>query len=52
MRNEIELFNLKFLETWTLTYMLKLPLRHFGQNVFLKGAKIQLLNKCGIQVLN
>ena len=45
MQDEIELFNLKFLYTCTSTYMLKLPSRHFGQNVFLKGVKIQALNQ-------
>ena len=52
MQDEIEQFNLNFLETWTLIYMLKLPSLHFGQNVFLKGVKIQVLNQFGIQVLN
>ena len=53
MQDEIELFNLKFLYTCTSTYMLlKLPSRHFGQNVFLKGVKIQALNQLWIQVLN
>ena len=52
MQYEIELFNLKFLYTCASTYMLKLPIRHFGQNVFLKEVKIQALNQLWIQVLN
>ena len=44
MQDEIELFNLKFMYTCTSTCMLKLPSRHFRQNAFLKGVKIQVLN--------
>ena len=52
MRDEIELFNLKFMYTCNCTYMLKLPSRHFEQNVFLKGVKIQVFDQFWIQVLN
>ena len=52
MQYEIDILNLKFLYTCTSTYMLKLPSRHFGQNVFLEGVKIQVLNQFWIQVLN
>ena len=53
MQYEIEVFNLKFMETWPLKFivknlyipMLKLPSRDFIQNVFLMGDKIQVLNQ-------
>ena len=52
MRDEIELFGRKFMYKCTCTYMLKLPSRHFEQNVFLKGVKIQVFAQFWIQVLN
>ena len=37
MQYEIEVFNLKFMKT--------LSLKYFGKNLFLMGAKIQVLNQ-------